>query len=192
MSKDKHAVGRLKRIRREEAYFTRAAARFLVKLYVSNNWARNCYALAKGISTKIVVPLFPILHELIFKKLKLYLRKQYLHRDRSSFNPISESLYQIASSVPFNFNPQVSVIVPNCNNAQSLRERLDSIYQQTFSNFEVILLDDGSTDESRGILEAYRHRYPHITRCAFGNDSATAPQWTQGLLIARGGFDMDS
>jgi glycosyltransferase involved in cell wall biosynthesis len=179
-------VSQLERVRGSGKRIIRATAKFLVKQYVSNNWTRHCYVFAKGISTKIVLPVLPILHELIFEKLKLYLRKQYLHRDRSSCNPISESLYQIATSVPADFNPKISVIVPSAYDAESLRQRLNSIYQQTFSNFEVILLDDGLRDESRVILEEYFRRYPEITRCAFEKDSAITPQWMWGLQLARG------
>ena len=48
--------------------------------------------------------------------------------------------------------PTVSVIVPNYNHARYLRRRIDSILAQTYRDFELILLDDGSTDESRSIL----------------------------------------
>src|SRR4051794_32192546 len=44
--------------------------------------------------------------------------------------------------------PKVSVIVPNFNHGSYLRQRLQSVYGQTYKNFEVILLDDSSTDES--------------------------------------------
>jgi len=40
--------------------------------------------------------------------------------------------------------PQISIIVPNYNHALFLKQRLDSIYNQTYQNFEVILLDDAS------------------------------------------------
>ena len=52
--------------------------------------------------------------------------------------------------------PLVSVIVPNFNHAPYLEERLRTIYNQTFHNFEVILLDDNSTDQSQEILEKYK------------------------------------
>lgn len=44
--------------------------------------------------------------------------------------------------------PLVSVVVPNYNYARYLRARIDSILNQTFTDFELILLDDLSTDES--------------------------------------------
>jgi len=49
--------------------------------------------------------------------------------------------------------PKVSVVVPNYNHARYLRQRLDSIYAQSFTDFEVILLDNASTDESVDIFE---------------------------------------
>ena len=51
--------------------------------------------------------------------------------------------------------PRVSVIVPNYNHARFLRRRLDSILAQTYQDFELILLDDASTDESLTILDTY-------------------------------------
>ena len=45
--------------------------------------------------------------------------------------------------------PLVSVIVPNYNHAPYLRQRLDSIFNQTFQDFEVIILDDCSTDNCK-------------------------------------------
>ena len=55
-------------------------------------------------------------------------------------------------------SPRISVIVPNYNHADFLRQRLDSIYAQTLPPWEVILLDDASTDESAAILAEYRLR----------------------------------
>src|SRR5216110_1203762 len=49
--------------------------------------------------------------------------------------------------------PAVSIIVPNYNHARYLPERLSSIFNQTFRDFEVILLDDASTDGSVDELE---------------------------------------
>ncbi|MBQ5610490.1 MAG: glycosyltransferase family 2 protein [Fibrobacteraceae bacterium] len=54
--------------------------------------------------------------------------------------------------------PTISVIVPNYNHAPYLRQRLDSIFNQTFQDFEVIILDDCSTDNSKEIIEEYCNR----------------------------------
>lgn len=47
---------------------------------------------------------------------------------------------------------RVSVIVPNYNHAPYLERRFDSIFTQTYQDFEVIILDDCSTDNSRDVL----------------------------------------
>ena len=50
---------------------------------------------------------------------------------------------------------QKRVIIPNYNHALYLQERLDSVFNQTYQDFEVIILDDCSTDNSREIIEKY-------------------------------------
>lgn len=84
--------------------------------------------------------------------------------------------------------PRVSVIVPNYNHAPYLEQRLDSIYGQTFDDFEVILLDDASTDDSPAILARYAARYPERTRLVQNtvNSGGVFRQWRAGLALARG------
>ena len=55
--------------------------------------------------------------------------------------------------------PEISVIVPVYNVEKYLRQSLDSILNQTFSNIEIICVNDGSTDKSREILEEYKNKY---------------------------------
>ena len=52
----------------------------------------------------------------------------------------------------------VSIIIPAYNAAKYLRETLDSALNQTYRDTEVVVVDDGSTDETPGILEAYGDR----------------------------------
>lgn len=58
--------------------------------------------------------------------------------------------------------PEVSVIIPIYNTAAYLRKALDSICDQTLKELEIILIDDGSTDGSRGIIEEYAKRDARI------------------------------
>lgn len=85
--------------------------------------------------------------------------------------------------------PAVSVIVPNYNHAPYLRERIDSILQQTFTSYELILLDDCSTDNSRSILGEYAGD-PHVTHTVYNdkNSGCTFAQWKRGLALASGKY----
>jgi hypothetical protein len=84
--------------------------------------------------------------------------------------------------------PKVSVIVPNYNHAPYLRQRLDSIMNQTFRDFEVIVLDDASTDNSREIIQTYAH-YPRLRFLFNGTRNGSAfKQWQKGLESARGEY----
>ena len=84
--------------------------------------------------------------------------------------------------------PTVSVIVPNYNHARFLRRRVDTILHQTFQDFELILLDDCSSDESRSILSGYGGD-PRV-RIEFNevNSGSTFKQWNKGVRLAQGEY----
>lgn len=81
----------------------------------------------------------------------------------------------------------VSVIIPNYNHAKYLRQRLDSVLGQTFTNFEVIILDDCSTDNSIDIIETYRSN-PKISQIVVNKQNSGSPflQWNKGIQLAKG------
>lgn len=105
------------------------------------------------------------------------------HQDFSSLD-----LYGELRTSPQGYMPRVSIIVPNFNHAKYLTARLDSIYAQTYSNIEVILLDDASSDESVGILHRYAERYGDKTICCVNekNSGGVFNQWKKGLALATG------
>jgi glycosyltransferase involved in cell wall biosynthesis len=88
------------------------------------------------------------------------------------------------------FRPKVTVIVPNYNHSAYLEKRLSSIFSQTYRNFDVVLLDDCSTDNSRAILEKYRQKYPSITRLELNekNSGNVFFQWKKGMALADAGL----
>ncbi len=83
--------------------------------------------------------------------------------------------------------PYVSVIIPNYNHARFLESRIESVLGQTFTDFEVILLDDCSTDGSRAILEKYQG-HPRVSHLVYNaaNSGSTFRQWQLGIGMARG------
>jgi glycosyltransferase involved in cell wall biosynthesis len=84
--------------------------------------------------------------------------------------------------------PKVSVIIPNYNHAPYLRQRIETVLVQTYQDFEVILLDDCSTDESRAIISEYV-KDPRV-RIQFNerNSGSTFKQWNKGIRLAQGEY----
>ena len=89
----------------------------------------------------------------------------------------------------FDTVPEISVIVPNYNHARFLRQRIDSILNQTYQDFELILLDDCSTDNSRGVLESYSDN-PHVTHIVYNerNSGSAFMQWDKGIQLSQGNW----
>ncbi len=83
------------------------------------------------------------------------------------------------------FNPAVSVIVPNYNYGRYLEKRLNSVINQTFKDFELIIIDDASTDNSLDIISKYTHR-PEVTLITSENNSGSVfKQWFKGIGLAK-------
>lgn len=84
---------------------------------------------------------------------------------------------------------KVSVIIPNYNHSSFLKRRIESVLEQTYTDFEVIILDDCSTDNSREIIEQYRN-HPRISQIVFNeqNSGSTFAQWNKGLSLATGEY----
>ena len=59
--------------------------------------------------------------------------------------------------------PKISIIIPVYNTEEYLRECLDSVIEQTLKDIEIILVDDGSTDNSGKICDEYREKDTRIT-----------------------------
>lgn len=82
--------------------------------------------------------------------------------------------------------PYVSIIIPNYNHVEFLARRLESVFNQSFQNFEVIILDDNSTDGSWEYLESYI-QHPKVSYCIRNgiNSGSTFSQWKKGLDLAK-------
>lgn len=83
--------------------------------------------------------------------------------------------------------PKLSIIVPNYNHSKYLAKRIDSILAQTYQNFEVIILDDCSTDDSLCVLDKYKYN-PKVTHFILNeiNSGSVFKQWNKGIELAKG------
>lgn len=85
--------------------------------------------------------------------------------------------------------PKVSIIIPNYNYRAYLPQRLQSVFAQTYTDYEVILLDDCSTDGSREYLEQVA-RERGIKACVCNKENTGNPfvQWRRGIDMACGDY----
>lgn len=86
--------------------------------------------------------------------------------------------------------PRVSVVIPNYNYARYLRERLVSIARQSPPVFEVILLDDASTDDSVAVAKSAAQELGLDLRIVVNatNSGSVFQQWARGVELTRGDF----
>ena len=84
-------------------------------------------------------------------------------------------------------SPQVSVIIPIYNEEERLRRCVDSVVAQTYSNLEIILIDDGSTDRSLDICRQYTKEDPRIFVISQPNQGLSAAR-NAGIAAASSSF----
>ena len=85
--------------------------------------------------------------------------------------------------------PEISVIIPVYRVERTLRRCVDSVLRQTFSDYEIILIDDGSPDNSGDICDAYAAKDDRISVIHRENGGLSAARNT-GLPVARGRYIM--
>ncbi|MDT8316788.1 MAG: glycosyltransferase [bacterium] len=82
--------------------------------------------------------------------------------------------------------PRVSVIIPTYNRAGMIVECLESVLNQTYSDYEVIVVDDGSTDDTEELIGPYLNRIRYIKQENMGNAGArnSGIEATKGDIVA--------
>ena len=75
----------------------------------------------------------------------------------------------------------LQILLATYNSSRFLREQLDSILAQDCRDFELLIRDGGSSDDTLGIIEDYRRKYPETIRF-MGSSAATAPENFAALL----------
>jgi len=84
-----------------------------------------------------------------------------------------------------NQNKLVSIIMPVFNTDKYLKEALDSIFSQTYRNFEIICIDDGSIDNSLPILKSFENRIKLIIN---DKNYGTSESRNRGIQLSKGEF----
>lgn len=80
--------------------------------------------------------------------------------------------------------PVLSIIIPTYNNAQFLSQAIDSVFTQNFPACEIIVVDDGSTDETQSVLTRYAQRIRYVYQANAGSAAAR----NVGIGLARGSY----
>ena len=83
--------------------------------------------------------------------------------------------------------PFISVIIPNYNHSLYLDERINSVLNQSYDNYEVIILDDKSSDNSVEVINKYKE-HPKVTQIIINevNSGSAFIQWHRGFSAAKG------
>ena len=111
-------------------------------------------------------------------------------RSDVSFRGYAHDLLSLSNQGHLQSVAQVSVIVPNYNYAQYLEKRIESITSQSYPIREIVILDDGSTDNSEAVISSICANTAVPTRFipSRENSGSVFAQWLKGAEAARGEF----
>lgn len=80
----------------------------------------------------------------------------------------------------------VSVIISNYNYEKYITEAIESVLTQTYQNLELIIVDDGSKDNSKSIIQNYIEQYPSKIKGIFKENGGQGSAFNEGLNLAKG------
>ena len=84
-------------------------------------------------------------------------------------------------------NPTVSVVIPAYNYAHFVGEAIESVLAQTYEDFEVLVIDDGSTDNTREVVQAYVDKDNRV-RYVYKDNAGLSAARNTGIEIATGAY----
>jgi glycosyltransferase involved in cell wall biosynthesis len=90
------------------------------------------------------------------------------------------------SDTPRRHVPKVSVCIPTFNTARYLPEAIDSVLDQSFSDYELVVYDDASTDDTSRVMERYRST--KVVYVRFDTNLGQAGAWNHCVSLARGEY----
>ena len=80
-----------------------------------------------------------------------------------------------------NYEEKISIIIPVYNEEKWIRQTIENIKEQTYTNYEIILIDDGSTDKSKQIMKQYKDK--NIKLICLDKNMGPAIARNEGLKI---------
>jgi glycosyltransferase involved in cell wall biosynthesis len=84
--------------------------------------------------------------------------------------------------------PKVTVVVPNFNHGRFLKKRLQTILDQTYQDFEIVYIDDASTDKSDEVLAQFENEERMRIIRNRVNSGSPFKQWNRGVQLAQGEY----
>jgi glycosyltransferase involved in cell wall biosynthesis len=84
--------------------------------------------------------------------------------------------------------PNISIITPNYNSSSYISQTIESVLQQTYPHWEMIIIDDCSTDDSINIIEKYMYQDPRIKLIKLEKNSGPVTARNRGITQAQGRY----
>ncbi len=85
--------------------------------------------------------------------------------------------------------PLVSIVIPVYNSEDTIQKTLKSVIEQTYDNFEILIIDDGSTDASKIIVKEFEQNHPtYKINCFFQENKGASAARNVGLKKAQGEY----
>ncbi len=82
----------------------------------------------------------------------------------------------------------VSVIIPSYNGSEYLPDTLDSVLKQTYTDYEIIIVDDGSSDDTKEVVERYQRKFPKKIKYIYQKNAGPASARNNGIRNSSGEF----
>jgi glycosyltransferase involved in cell wall biosynthesis len=82
--------------------------------------------------------------------------------------------------------PKISIIIPSFNKVKYIKRTIDSIISQNYPNFEIIIMDGGSTDGTQNVIKEFVKRYPEFIKYESKKDKGQWDAINKGFRQAKG------
>ncbi len=87
-----------------------------------------------------------------------------------------------------NNSPKVSIILPTYNRAHIIEKAIQSVLNQTYQDFEIIIIDDGSKDDTKKIIRGFQEKDNRIKYIRFEENKGAAAARNAGIKMSKGEY----